>query len=481
VEYPLTRFPAWPWARAGRGQDRSLAQDFADWLNATEPQRLAVVQRVLSQAGAPIGGLAGGVSPPDAPPPGGAQPGVQPAARPSASPFPDGPPPGGARLGELGAWVQEWFPVLAVPLIEQGFLRDYSAYRLGRASAAWDPAGDGYSRHGDALLGTVTYDLAFIVAAWARAARPGLIWQPVFDLDGQQFFVTLDPGRPVFDLVAPIADLLVQSAARPRGARSRLLRQWYGQTLRRCYERAVAGTPIPGVLVAFPDADGNRADPRRWVTRPLRSDLAAPQALIEAAAAFQQAGWFDTVALGAADLARAAQAAWRMFGEEFPVGPAETNLRLLLLDQGRTWSEDPDAGVQPRDGVYEDTVEAVGRIAGKQLGNLWDAEEDWAGRPGDLLLSVQTKRGPQRLLIPSPGPYLSAALFTGLNDSLPAGGPRFWFLDHGRPLAVVTRATAAERDALQRLTGLRLGAQPPDWWAGLAPLRGAPETGPTPV
>ncbi len=113
---------------------------------------------------------------------------------------------------------------------------------------------------------------------------------------------------------------------------------------------------------------------------------------------------------------------------------------------------------------------ALEGIGGKGFGHFYDPEEDWHSRPGDLVLSFSWGRRKHRLLIPRPGPYLSPALITGLNQSLPADGQRLWFLDHGPPLAIVTRATAAERAALRELTGIRLDPGPPAWWTAIAPL-----------
>jgi hypothetical protein len=88
-------------------------------------------------------------------------------------------------------------------------------------------------------------------------------------------------------------------------------------------------------------------------------------------------------------------------------------------------------------------------------------------------------RRKHRLLIPRPGPYLSPALITGLNQSLPAGGQRLWFLDHGPPLAIVTRATAAEHAALRELTGIRPRGSPAPC-PSHSGLPGPPGPGPRP-
>jgi hypothetical protein len=113
------------------------------------------------------------------------------------------------------------------------------------------------------------------------------------------------------------------------------------------------------------------------------------------------------------DLARAAQAAWRFYeGSDIPSAAAEMYWRLLILDASRTWSDDVDAGVRPTDGIYEIVVREASRIRGKTLGRLWSAAEDWASRPGDLLLSFRLRRVKQRLLIPSPGPTAGASPVT---------------------------------------------------------------------
>jgi HEAT repeats/Domain of unknown function (DUF4304) len=443
LEYPLIQFPWEPWASGLETQ--SLARAYAAWLNETAPGRLAVIVPLLAQAGAPVAGLR------------------------------DDP----ATLAELGHWIQQLFPVLAASLIDQGFLQDDVSYRLGRAWRAHSPRSQGYSRYLDALLGSVAHDLAFIVADGARAVRPELAWQPYFDTSQQSFVAGIDPEPPLCDLIGQIADFLVQSAARPRGTRGHDLRDWYGLTLLRGYQRAARGGAIAAARQVFPEATSMRGYPRREISRPARSDPAAPAELVAAVAELRAAGWFETVKFSSPDLARAAQAAWRFYeGSDIPSAAAEMYWRLLILDASRTWSDDVDAGVRPTDGIYEIVVREASRIRGKTLGRLWSAAEDWASRPGDLLLSFRSRRGKQRLLIPSPGPYLSAALFTGLNELAQADEPRLWFVDQGPPVGIVTRATAAERAALQGATGLRLDPDPPHWWISLAPLPDRQQDGP---
>lgn len=435
LEYPLIQFPWEPWS-AGL-ETQSLARAYASWLNDIGPGRLALIVPLLEQAGAPARGLR------------------------------DDP----AMLAELGGWVQQMFPVLAAPLIEQGFLRDLPSYRLGWVWRGWSPRSQIYSRHLDALLGSLAHDLALIVADCARAVRPALAWQPYYDTRYRSFVVGLDPEPPCWDLFHELTDFLAQSAAWPRGTRGHDLRNWYGRTLLRSYERAAHGAVGADVAEEFPDLHTQRGYPRRGISRPVRSTPAAPAELVAAVAMMQDAGWFDAVKFSTQDLARAAQAAWRSYErEDIPLAAAEMYWRLLILDSDRTWSDDVDAGVRPGDGIYTHLLDEVSRIRGEALGWLRDASEDWESRPGDLLLSFRSKGGRHQLLIPSPGQYLSPAMVTGLNDLAGADGPRLWFVDAGPPIAIVTRATAAERAALESGTGLRLDPDPPSWWTRLAPL-----------
>jgi hypothetical protein len=143
---------------------------------------------------------------------------------------------------------------------------------------------------------------------------------------------------------------------------------------------------------------------------------------------------------------------------------------MLLLDGGRTWSEDAEAGIQPGDGVYSAIAESLSHAGLKAIRGLHNTEEDWTSAPGDLLLTLLAQRGKPQIFIPSPAPYISAALFTGLNELLTDEGPRLWFFDHDSRLGIVTRATQAERDALLNLTGIRLDRDPPAWWTALAPI-----------
>jgi hypothetical protein len=435
LAYPLIAFPWEPWASGLETQ--SLARAYASWLNETAPGRLAVITPLMVQAGAPVAGLR------DVP----------------------------AGLAGLGRSVQQLFPLLAAPLIEQRFLHDDPWYRLGWAWRARSPRSAGYSRYLDALIGSVAHDLAFIVVDCARAARPELAWQPYFDTYHRRFVVGLDPGPPPWDLVDQIAEFLVQSVSRPRGTRGHALREWHALTLQRGYERAARGTVTADVGLTFPDATAVRGHPRWDIPGPARSDPAAPAELAAAVDVLRAAGWFEAKRSSSADLARAAQAAWRRYeGSDITAAPGQIYARLVMLDASRSWSDDVDAAVQPGDDLYTHLVSEVSRIRGKALGSLWDTDEDWASRPGDLLLSFRSRRGKHRLVIPSPGRYLSAALFTALNELTQADQPRLWFVDQGPPVGVVTRATLAERGALQDATGLRLDAGPPDWWTALAPL-----------
>jgi HEAT repeats len=441
--YPLIAFPWEPWA-AGL-ETQSLARAYASWLNETAPGRLGVIVPLLAQAGAPVAGLR------------------------------DGP----AGLAELGRWVQQLFPLLAAPLIDQGFLHDDPWHRLGWAWRARSPRSQGYSRYLDALIGSVAHDLAFIVADFVRAVRPELAWQPYFDPAYQRTVMGIDPGPRQSDLIGEIAEFLAQSAARPRGARGHDLRDWYALTLLRDYQRAVCATATTDLGQAFPDSRAVRGLPRRAISRPDRSDPAAPAELVTAVDVLRAAGWFEDAKSSGADLARAAQVAWlRYEGSDISSAPGELYQRLLVLDASRTWSDDVDAGVRPGDRIYPHLVGEVSHIRGKTLGWLRDAEEDWASRPGDLLLSFRSRRGKHRLIIPSPGQYLSAALFTGLNELAQADQPRLWFVDQGPPIGIVTRATVTERVAVQAATGLRLDADPPHWWTALAPLPGRPHAEP---
>jgi hypothetical protein len=430
LEYQLLKFPWEPWSQGTETQ--SLARQYADWLNRTGAARLTEFRSLLEQAGAPV---------------------QEPA-----------------EVAALGTWVQDWFAILAKPYVAQGFIDRHSTSRLGWVWAARSPRSQGYSRSVDALTGSLAHDLALLIADAARRERPGITWQPVFDTSRGHFVVTID-GDPNFGLIEYLVEFLMQSVATPRGARGRELRNWFSLTLQRCVERAVHGPPVTRVFDAFPDVQSDLAYPRLTISRPKRSDPPAPDALVAAAEKFRQAGWFDSVKFSSADVARAAQNAWRTFeGEDIPAEPAEIYWRLLLLDGGRTWSEDVDAGIQPGDGVYEAIAESLSHAGVKAIRGLYDADEDWASTPGDLSLALPAQRGKPKILIPAPAPYISAALFTGLNELLPDDGPRLWFFDHGPPIGIVTRATEAERDALELLTGIRLDRDPPAWWAALAPI-----------
>jgi hypothetical protein len=253
LDYPLVQFPWEPWHAALETQ--SQARSYASWLTGITEERLVTVVPLLSQAGAPVAGLR------------------------------EDP----ARLADVGRWLQQAFPALAAPLIEQGFLSDEPWSRLGFAFRAHSPHSGGYSRQLDALIGSVTIDLALLVADCVSAVRPGLTWQPFFNAGYRGFVLGFDPERPRADLLAEIPEFLTQSAARPRGVRGHELRAWYALTLLRAYERAARGVDVPDVAEVFPDAREMRGAPRRPVLlHPTRGT--APPALTAAVAAFRAAG-----------------------------------------------------------------------------------------------------------------------------------------------------------------------------------------------
>jgi hypothetical protein len=437
VDYPLAVFPWEPWSLfLSRERVEADAAAYADWLNSVEASRLDVIKAVLSEAGAPAIGSSG---------------------------------PRGF-LAELGSWVQRWFAAVAEPLVQQHFISDVSSYRLGRASAARAPHIPGFSQFGDVLLYSLAHDLAFVVLDQARAVRPDLRWQPAFSDYHQLFFVTPDRDSEDFDLVSQVTDLLVQSLAVPRGTRGAALRRWYASTLMLAYQQMVTGIPASTVGAEFPDFMGLRLEPRYKIRRPERSDPHASPELTDAVTAMRRAGWFTSSGLSTNDLARATSKTWLAYEhQDIQQSPDEMYWRLLTMDARRTWSEDVGARVHPGDSIHSQTASAVGEILGPGLGGVTDAEEDWSSSSGDVLLTFRWRRRMRQLCIPSPGGYLSPALVTGLNALFPGDGSRLWFVDCGPPLGIVTRATAEERGTLEQLTRLRLDADPPAWWTGLAP------------
>jgi hypothetical protein len=197
---------------------------------------------------------------------------------------------------------------------------------------------------------------------------------------------------PLFDLVGEVREFLVQSLARPRGTRGQELLAWHGEALWRCYQRIAIGVAPPGIDEEFPDLRYRMAG-RYKLARPRRTDPEAPPELAEVVAAFRQAGWFETSTLDPGDLARAARTAWRTFErEDIPLTAAEMAWRLLLLDTGRTWSEDAHADVRPGDEVHLTTLFAIGQIGGKGFGPFYDPEENWTSNAPDVLLSFRWGR-----------------------------------------------------------------------------------------
>jgi hypothetical protein len=264
LEYALLKFPWEPWARGTETQ--SLAMQYADWLNEVAAERLAQFRSLLEAAGAPL--RAGGQEPAD--------------------------------LAALGEWAQPWLAALAVPFVRQGFIQVGSLDRLGSAWVARSPQSHGYSRAVDALIGSLAHDLAFIVADSVHWNRPGQAWRSAFDTSRQRFLVTLEADQQAFDIIEQLFDYIVQSVARPRGARGKELRRWNGLALQRCRDRVVSGAPVAAPGEVFPDFHSQFNNPRRSVSRPKRTGPPAPAELTQAAERFQRAGWFESIKLGSA-------------------------------------------------------------------------------------------------------------------------------------------------------------------------------------
>ncbi|MGN6681263.1 MAG: HEAT repeat domain-containing protein [Streptosporangiaceae bacterium] len=437
LEYRLLQFPWEPWSQGTNTQ--ALARQYADWLNEVGTERLAEFRTLLLQAGAPV------------------------------PVHPEQP----CDLASLGAWIQHWFALVGEPYVTQGFIERQPSSRLGWAWAGMHPGSQRYSRSLDAVVGSLAHDLALMVAETARTERPDIAWQLAYDAYYNRFVVTIDPELPTFDVIAVIVEFLLQSVARPRGSTGRKLRNWFSYSLERCAARAAHGTPIASVHEMFPDARATLTY-RRLDIGDHQSQAPAPASLIAGVELFRQAGWFDSSRLRSADVASAALAAWRLYEhEEIPEDPGEMYWRLLLLDGGRTWSEDVDADVQEGEGLYAAVLESLTGMALKPFGSFWDADEQW-GDAGNVTLYFLSRSGKRSISVPSARPYLNAGLFAGLNKLLAEDGPRMWFFDHGPPIGIVTRATHAERDALERLAGITLDRDPPAWWSALAPVPNYP-------
>jgi hypothetical protein len=448
VGYRVIQFPWPPWTlTAWMALTQAQAKDWAEWLNRTEPQRGSVISSLAERAGVAL-------------------------ARSGAEP---------EEWLALGAWVYQWFPVAAAPFVDrgnagaaQGFFQDQPEVRLGSAWAPSIPSDHGYSPSAEALLLSVAVDLATVVITSARARRPGLRWATGMSQAGGDFFLTpgtADSAGEPFELIRRIREFLVQSVARPRGSRGQQLRRWRAAELYRCYLGAVTGDAPAPEWQQFPGSNNGREGCRYSLATPLPADPDPTAGLVTAVTALRQAGWFATSKLADADLARAAATTWQAYeGEDIPVATDEVNWRLLALDCDRTWSEDVDADARPGENQHERTLFAIGKLLGKSMRSLRDAAETWAGSGGDVELSFWLSRRQRMIRLPSPRQYLSPALITGINELLPESSPRMWFAVSPSPIAVVTRATAAERDALQHLTGVTLSQAPPQWWTNLAPL-----------
>ena len=81
-----------------------------------------------------------------------------------------------------------------------------------------------------------------------------------------------------------------------------------------------------------------------------------------------------------------------------------------------------------------------------------------------MVVSFRLGTERNRLVLAERDDWINPFVVSGLNDLLPSAGPRFFFVDNGGQIAIVTRATEEERQALEEMRPVRLLSEPPDWW-----------------
>ena len=418
-------------------RDEALAQHWVDWLAATESDRSVYVATVLASAGAP------GVSAEESP----------------------------GDLIPLGSWLEQWLPLV----FEREFGPNWLDGELFRYDYD-DPPRPVQESPAEVLFQSLIHDLAFIVISAARVIRPDLRWQvhawvnraaPLVPL----YLATLWSEPPWINPIGYVGsfvnNVLVQTRYGERGGPPPEYLQQICDRLggdeREHWPRRM---PLaPGELETLLARDREMRAAERPMHPPRRSDPPAPPGVVTAAAAFRGAGSFARWSkLSDDDLARALAAAWlRMDWEDLPEDPEELDWSLLIFDADRTVYEDAEADVSMGNKIYVAYLRMLSKRSGGAF-RITNVKEDWKSQPGSVVVSFRLGNKRHQLVLAVGDDWINPFVITGLNNLLPNDGSRFFFVDNGGQMALVTRATEEERRALEELRPVRLLSEPPDWW-----------------
>lgn len=433
--------------------DEPGAWELARWLRESEPVRASYIIEVLGRLGAPVGGLPGG---------------------------PD-------RLVDLSGWAARWLsdafrrdvPRLSWPPTQEGIARflvtPRAPSKVVSAQGDWDAAlslaaRSGYREPEELVELSLSYDLAMLVVACARRARPDLEWAPRPKPDGLRlrrtehwpWFPIFNPSEPGWSPTLRSHWFVASSTSHPE--------RWSEDNLYTIYQHLVTTEPsweLPEESPPVP-LPGYSCDLVRLIDAGPEDPAPSP-AVLEAVRAFRLAGWFQSErARSDASLAAALAATYRKewgwglderFGHE-----SQVDERLVALDGERSITLDSEANPLPGNTVYASVLSVLADISGGAY-VIDHLDEDWGTlAPEEIVVSFALNGERHEFSLLDTGVWLNPSVFTELNALLPAFGPRYWFVDTGGQDGVVTRATNTERQALQTLRPISLSPEPPGWW-----------------
>lgn len=242
----------------------------------------------------------------------------------------------------------------------------------------------------------------------------------------------LRESSPVFAPLEQIWELLRESVGVARGERDRNFWRRRSRILVDCFQQAVTGLTPTSVREGFGEYL-YRPQSRFRLKRPPRAAPSPPSDLLDAVTQLCSIGWFESWNRSDEALAQAAAIEWqRATARELPIDATELWWCLLFLDGSRTWFEDVDMQILPRDGLYTDTLFAISNIGGKGFGGFSDPEDDWFEVDGSVVLSFRWRRHNHRVVVRQGDGVLDPDLFAELNAFLPDDMARLRFADHGR-------------------------------------------------
>jgi hypothetical protein len=447
IEYEALEFPisleALVVDRRGRSDAEGVA--YLEWVKATEPVRTPYAVKVLRGAGAPL---------------------------PNQVDHPD-------DLNGTGQWIRRWWPIVlenwkGVCWGNSGFGTPVYLVSPGKMQTCDE------MRH---LELSVSHDLGFVLASWARKLRPDLEWSLVTDTEigrVQRHLRNVRLNLPTLDPTTPPIFRSTPGVLREALFEGQMLDERdkqdidAGMRLARIYQRLVE----PPVALRAKGSQGtrfggqSRVNSRRpapqYRARPESQVEPPPTELVEAIAAFRNAGWFARYRRWNDDaLATLLSAKWQSeMGGDLHLWPGELDWRLIIMDEERTWFSDVEADVAEGGNVYADIVRELAR----KSNGLFEAKrvgEDWRGEPGSVLINFRSHKREIRFSVPVIGDLIHPDVIHCVNELIEPSVARFFFVDLNSQMAIVSRASTTERAALQQARPIEL-TEHCSWWEEMA-------------